>query len=163
MSKMFAVNRREFLVAAALPLYAAGPYETFSTEEGRTVEALCDQVIPADDLPGAKQAGVVYYIDRQLAGPLRRFQAAYHDGLSKFREACRSRTGRDFQDLSFSGQAKFLEDLEAGRIEKLDSFWRLVIDHTMQGFYGSPAHGGNREEVSWKMLGIQDVMEGHTH
>jgi hypothetical protein len=39
----------------------------------------------------------------------------------------------------------------------------MVIDHTMQGFYGSPEHGGNRDEASWKMLGIVDVMEGHKH
>jgi len=163
MSKLFAVNRREFLVAAAIPLYAAGPLQTFSRDEARLVEDLCDQVIPADDVPGAKQAGVLYYIDRQLAGPLGRFQSAYHDGLSKLRDACQSRTGRDFVDLSFPDQTKFLQDVEAGRIEKLDSFWRLVIDHTMQGFYGSPAHGGNRDEVSWDMLGIRDVMEGHIH
>jgi gluconate 2-dehydrogenase gamma chain len=162
MSKFPAVNRREFLMLA-VPLYAAGPLETFSRDEARLVEALCGQVIPADDVPGAKQAGVLYYIDRQLAGPLRRFQTAYHDGLSKLRNACQSRTGRDFADLSFPEQTKFLEDVEAGRVEKLDSFWRLVIDHTMQGFYGSPAHGGNQDEASWKMLGIQDVMEGHTH
>jgi gluconate 2-dehydrogenase gamma chain len=162
MSKFVGVNRREFLVLA-VPLYAAGPLQTFSREEARLVEALCDQVIPADDAPGAKQAGVLYYIDRQLAGPLRRFQGSYHDGLSKLRNACRSRTGREFTDLPFPDQTKFLEDVEAGRAEQLDSFFRLVIDHTMQGFYGSPAHGGNRNEVSWEMLGIRDVMEGHSH
>ncbi len=163
MSKLFAVNRREFLVAAAIPLYAAGPLQTFSRGQARLVEALCDQVIPADDAPGAKQAGVLYYIDRQLAGPLHRFQASYHDGLSKLRDACQSRTGRNFEDLPFPEQTKFLEDVEAGGVEKLDSFFRLVIDHTMQGFYGSPAHGGNRDAASWDMLGIRDVMEGHSH
>src|SRR5580658_89330 len=162
MSKLFGVNRREFLVLA-VPLYAAGPLQTFSRDEARLVEALCDQVIPADDAPGAKQAGVLYYIDRQLAGPLHRFQAAYHDGLSKLHNACRSRTGQNFTDLPFGEQTKFLEDVEAGRVEKLDAFFKMVIDHTMQGFYGSPAHGGNRSEVSWDMLGIRDVMEGHSH
>jgi gluconate 2-dehydrogenase gamma chain len=39
----------------------------------------------------------------------------------------------------------------------------MVVDHTMQGFYGSPAHGGNRDEASWKMLGVTGVMEGHQH
>lgn len=156
------MKRREFLIAA-VPLYAAGPLQTFSREESRLVEALCDQVIPADDTPGAKQAGVLYYIDRQLAGPLRRFAPAYHDGLSKLRGACHDRTGREFLDLPFPEQTKFLQEMEAARLENLDSFWRLVIDHTMQGFYGSPAHGGNRGEVSWDMLGIRDVMGGHTH
>ena len=73
MSKLFGVNRREFLVLA-VPLYAAGPLETYSRDEARPVEALCDQVIPADAATGAKKAGVLYYIDRQLAGPLRRFK-----------------------------------------------------------------------------------------
>jgi gluconate 2-dehydrogenase gamma chain len=162
MSKFFGVNRREFLVLA-VPLYAAGPLQTFSRDEASLLEALCDQVIPADDTPGAKQAGVLYYIDRQLAGPLQRFQAAYHDGLSRLHNACRNRTGRDFTDLPSPEQTKFLEDVEAGRVEQLDTFFRMVIDHTMQGFYGSPAHGGNRNEMSWDMLGIRDVMEGHSH
>jgi gluconate 2-dehydrogenase gamma chain len=169
-SKLFGVNRRKFLTVAVplyaagpLYVYAAGPLQTFSREEASIVEALCDQVVPADDTPGAKQAGVLYYIDRQLAGPLHRFQTAYHSGLSQLRDACLGRTGRDFTDLPFPEQTKFLQEVEAGRVEKLDSFWRLVIDHTMQGFYGSPAHGGNRDEVSWEMLGIRDVMEGHTH
>jgi gluconate 2-dehydrogenase gamma chain len=163
MSKLFAVNRREFLAAAAIPLYAAGPLQTFSREEARLVEALCDQVIPADDTPGAKQAGVLYYIDRQLAGPLRRFQGVYRDGLSKLRDVCRDRTGQDFADLPFAEQTKLLQHVESSDVEKLAGFWRLVIDHTMQGFYGSPVHGGNRDQVSWEMLGIRDVMEGHTH
>ncbi|HEV8038965.1 MAG TPA: gluconate 2-dehydrogenase subunit 3 family protein [Bryobacteraceae bacterium] len=163
MGKLVVVNRREFLIAAALPLYAAGPLQTFSGEEARLVEALCDQVIPADDSPGAKQAGVLYYIDRQLAGPLQRFEPAYHGGLSNLRRECQDRTGRDFADLPFLEQTKFLEGIEAGRAEKLISFWRLVIDHTMQGFYGSPANGGNRDAASWDMLGIRDVMGGHSH
>ena len=44
------------------------------------------------------------------------------------------------------------------------AFFQMVVDHTMQGFYGSPKHGGNRGEASWKMLGIEAVMrEGHAH
>jgi gluconate 2-dehydrogenase gamma chain len=160
MKKRAAVNRREFLLVA-IPLYAAGPLETFSSDEARVVEAICDQVIPADDAPGAKQAGVLYYIDRQLAGPLKRFAAAYHDGLSKLGSACRRRTGRDFTELSFSEQTQFLGDIDARRVEELQSFWNLVVDHTMQGFYGSPDHGGNRDGASWNMLGIADVMRGH--
>ena len=48
----------KFLLVLAVPLYAAGPQETSSRDEARLVEALRDQVIPADDAPGAKQAGV---------------------------------------------------------------------------------------------------------
>jgi gluconate 2-dehydrogenase gamma chain len=30
----------------------------------------------------------------------------------------------------------------------------MLVAHAMQGFYGDPRHGGNRERVSWKMLGV---------
>ena len=154
------MNRREFLVLAAMPLYAAGPLETFSSEEARLVEALCDQIIPADDVAGAKEAGVLFYIDRQLAGPLHRFASAYHENLPGLAASCKQSKGRDFTDLPFSQQTEFLKQLEAPNLKE---FFALVVDHTMQGFYGSPKHGGNRGEVSWDSLGIRDVMEGHKH
>jgi gluconate 2-dehydrogenase gamma chain len=158
------IDRRLFLLsAAATPLYAAAPLVSFSADEARLVEALCDQIIPADDAPGARQAGVLYYIDQQLAGPLARFAPNYRQGLAQFASSCRERTGREFLDLSVKEQTAFLMDIESGRVPGLDAFFRMVVDHTMQGFYGSPAHGGNRDEVSWKMLGVEDVMEGHKH
>ena len=145
------VNRRVFLAAGfAIPFYAAAPLRVFSAGEARIVEALCDQIIPADDAPGAKAAGVLYYIDQQLAGPLKRFQARYTAGLPAF---------ASLPDLPFAEQTAFLRDLRGDTA----SFFNLVIDHAMQGFYGSPAHGGNRDEASWKMLGIVDMMGGHSH
>ena len=35
-------------------------------------------------------------------------------------------------------------------------FFDLVRNHTMQGYYGSPRHGGNRDAVSWRMLGLDE-------
>ena len=158
------LDRRLFLLAAAAtPLYAAAPLVSLSADEASLLEALCDQIVPADDAPGAKQAGVLYYIDRQLAGPLRRFAPDYKRGLAQFASACRERTRREFPSLPFAEQTAFLKDVESGRVPGLDAFFRMIVDHTMQGFYGSPAHGGNRGEASWKMLGVTDVMEGHQH
>ena len=33
-------------------------------------------------------------------------------------------------------------------------FFNLVHSHTMQGFYGSPIHGGNKDYMSFEMLRI---------
>ena len=35
-------------------------------------------------------------------------------------------------------------------------FFNLVRSHTFQGYYGSPRHGGNRNAVSWHMLGLDE-------
>ena len=33
-------------------------------------------------------------------------------------------------------------------------FFELVRSHCLQGFYGSPRHGGNNDYVSYRMLGL---------
>jgi hypothetical protein len=40
----------------------------------------------------------------------------------------------------------------------------MVITHTMQGFYGDARHDGNRDAVSWRMLGIPIIpIRGRDH
>jgi gluconate 2-dehydrogenase gamma chain len=103
---------------------------------------------------------VLYYIDRQLSGSLARFRGDYKTGIPALSRACREQTGHEFMGLSPAERKHFLKGIEAGHSDA-DRFFQLVVDHTMQGFYGRPIHGGNKEEVSWNMLDISDVMEGH--
>jgi gluconate 2-dehydrogenase gamma chain len=157
------IDRRLFLAVLSAPLYPAIPLTVLSADEAKAVEALCAQVIPADDWPGAKEAGVLYYIEAQLSGPLARHADDYKRGVAALTSASREQHGKFFADLNETEQKQFLEHVEADRESELNRFWQLVIDHTMQGFYGSPKHGGNKGEASWKMLGIADVMGGHRH
>lgn len=151
------MDRRLFLIsAAAMPLYA-GPLITFTEPEAKVIEGMIDHIIPADDAPGALAAGVAFYIDKQLAGPLRRYRESYNQGIAHLSAECRERMGKPFSELSRDKQLEYL-----GQIENTP-FFNMVVDHTMQGFYGSPEHGGNKGEASWKMLGIEDVMRGHKH
>jgi gluconate 2-dehydrogenase gamma chain len=157
------MDRRLFLLsAAAAPLYA-GPLVLFSDSDAKVVQALCGQIVPTDDAPGAAEAGVVFYIDKQLAGPLKGFAPEYRRGIPQLQAFCRERTGREFLSLSFAEQTALLRELERAAPSELKSFFAMVVDHTMQGYYGSPEHGGNRDEASWRMLQIVDVMGGHQH
>jgi len=151
------MDRRLFLLStAALPLYA-GPLVTFTSAEEKLIAALTDYIVPADDTPGALAAGVVFYIDQQLGGLLQRYRESYKVGMAHFAAGCRETTGKYFDELSPAAQSEYLL-----RVENT-AFFNMVVDHTMQGFYGNPEHGGNRGEASWKMLGIEDVMKGHRH
>jgi gluconate 2-dehydrogenase gamma chain len=168
------MKRREF-VAAGLVFTAheasADGWLSFRPEEAALVEALTDRIIPADEDPGAKAAGVVHYIDRQLAGPLKRFAASYRKGLKALSKSCQRWKDRDFLELSDNEKDEVLRTMERGEMRggewtelSAAAFFQMLVDHTMQGFYGSPKHGGNRGEASWKMLGIQEVMrEDHAH
>jgi gluconate 2-dehydrogenase gamma chain len=58
-----------------------GAWQFFTPEEGATVEAIVDRLIPADALsPGGKDVGCTVYIDRQLAGPYGHFGGYYMKG-----------------------------------------------------------------------------------
>jgi gluconate 2-dehydrogenase gamma chain len=55
-----------------------------------------------------------------------------------------------FVRLSAEQQDQILTLLEKQR----SGFFSLLVEHAMQGFYGDPRHGGNRDRVSWKMIGF---------
>jgi gluconate 2-dehydrogenase gamma chain len=137
--------------AGALPRWRGkGPWRFFTPDEATTVDAICEQLIPADRDPGARQAAVVNYIDIQLTRSLRRYQPIYRRGLAGVDTESRSRFGRRFVQLNWEEQAQVLTGVE----KKSQPFFDLVLAHTRQGFYGDPRHGGNRDQASWKMLGL---------
>src|SRR5258707_10854612 len=46
-----------------------GPWEFFTPDEGRAMEALADRIIPpVPQAPGGKDSGCAVFVDRQLAG-----------------------------------------------------------------------------------------------
>jgi gluconate 2-dehydrogenase gamma chain len=95
----------------------------------------------------------VNYIDRQLNGPLKKYRRAYRDGLLGIDQASLAQFGKRFAALAPDERDRLLATIDAGNGEaKL--FFSLIRDHTMQGFYGDPRHGGNREYMSWRMLGV---------
>jgi gluconate 2-dehydrogenase gamma chain len=132
-----------------------GEWRFLTAAEGRTLEALCEQIIPADQTPGAAWAGVVNYIDRQLMGPFRRQRDVYRRGLAALDQAAQQFGGGTFAALEPPRQTALLsgDDLSNPQGEAR-RFFSMVIAHTMQGYYGDPRHGGNREAVSWRMLDV---------
>lgn len=127
-----------------------GEWRFFTAAEARTVGAIVEQLIPADDFPGAREAGVVNYIDLQLTRAFRRHQRPYRQGLAAIDAASRKKFGRAFAELDSGQQTEILQDAE----ENAAAFFDLILTHTRQGFYGDPRHGGNRDMASWKMVGI---------
>jgi gluconate 2-dehydrogenase gamma chain len=127
-----------------------GPWRFFTPSEARTVDAICEQLIPADRDPGAKFASVVNYIDIQLTKAFRKYRLAYRKGLAEVDSASRAKFGQPFADLSNEQQVAVLRGVE----QTSKPFFELILAHTRQGFYGDPRHGGNRNRVSWKMVGL---------
>lgn len=180
MDDPYAASRREFLkagtVAAGAAAVACGGggtsrFRVLTEEEARTLAAACDQIVPKDEDPGASEAGVVAFVDRQLATRAKRDRARWRAGLRGLDASSRRRFGVAFAEAAFADQTALLRDLERGVAEAADwsgiapaAFFRLLRDHTMMGFYGDPRHGGNQERVSWRMLGVPDPpIRGRLH
>jgi len=159
--KKLMLRRRTFL-GAGLSAAAAGAaiscgggargggWRFFTAAEGQTVEAIWEQIIPADRDAGARQAGVVDYIDIQLTRHFKRHQKTYRQGLAAVDAASRAKFGKRFAELAVERQSEALIEVE----ENSRAFFDLILTHTRQGFYGDPRHGGNRNMASWKMVGL---------
>ena len=78
---------------------AYGPWRFFTPSEARTVDAVCERLIPADRDPGAKFAGVVNYIDIQLTRAFRKHRQTYRQGLAEMDAASYAKFGQPFADL----------------------------------------------------------------
>jgi gluconate 2-dehydrogenase gamma chain len=130
-------------------------------EEITLLDAVVEQIIPTDDFPGGKWANVSNFIDRQLSTYYTKHQIEYREGLAAFEKTVIQMKGKRFEELLFEEQTAILEKMETGEFSgdywkdhPAASFFNLVRQHSLQGFYGSPLHGGNREYISYRMLGL---------
>jgi gluconate 2-dehydrogenase gamma chain len=130
-------------------------------EEISLLDAIVEQIIPTDDFPGAKWANVSNFIDKQLATYYKMHQQVYREGLAAFSETVSQMKSKKFEELQFDDQTAILEKMESGEFK--GDYWNdhsssdlfdMIRQHTLQGFYGSPVHGGNREYISYRMIGL---------
>lgn len=152
----------------------------FNDFEARTVEAICERIIPGGDGgPGATDAGVVYYIDRAIAGFSLGLQKVYRLGLRELETHCRRFYGGSFVDLDEKRQddvvRKFLgselrsaspvqskADDPASDRQLLERFFAVVREHAIEGLFCDPIYGGNRNTVGWRLVGFPGVHWGYT-
>ena len=132
-------------------------FRFFNPAQAATVDAVTDQIIPADEQPGAKQAGVVHYIDLLLTGVRKDLGPVYIQGIQHLEALAREMNGKTFAQLPFADQTKVLEKLEHDQMPITKGvnggeFFGIMRRHTLEGFFGDPDH--NRDSVGWKVLGF---------
>ena len=165
-------------------------YAYLTLPEVRFLDAAVARLIPADNLgPGAREAGVTCFIDRQLTsswgthgrnyrmGPWREgtpqqgFQSRltpqeiYRAAIRETDLHCIKQHGKAFCFLAAQLQDEILHALEDGKIElpSLSSklFFGLLLRNTEEGFFADPMYGGNRDKVGWKLIGFPGVAAGN--
>ena len=121
--------------------------QTLTGRQYRTVEAAASRILPTTDTPGATEAGVVVYIDRALTEAYPELAPLYREGCRALDRHARQRSARTFADLAPEAQDEVLSSFEAGEapdFRRASLFFETLRKHTMEGFLGEPAYGGNR-------------------
>jgi gluconate 2-dehydrogenase gamma chain len=169
--------------AAAPPPAQAEPLLFLNETEHAFVVATVDTLIPADELsPSGSDCGCAVYIDRQLAsawgGGAKSYRAGpflkgkpeqgyqlpltpaefVSTGIAAANDWSRKTYGHDFDRLAPDRRAEALKEMQEGKAEFANfssrAFFARLLTLTMEGFFGDPIYGGNRNKVSWKMLGF---------
>ncbi|MBV9671310.1 MAG: gluconate 2-dehydrogenase subunit 3 family protein [Verrucomicrobia bacterium] len=148
----------------------------FNEEEARTIEAITGRIIPGNSKnPGAKEARAVIFIDRALAGFFSHLQTFYREGIAALDQSSRARFGSAFLNLNESQQDELLRNIEGGLEQRsiegalrddqsgrLSQFFSVVYEHTLEGTFGDPIYGGNRDALGWKMVGFPGAQWSYT-
>ncbi|MEX2939826.1 gluconate 2-dehydrogenase subunit 3 family protein [Serratia fonticola] len=154
----------------------------FTPEEWAFVQAAVARLIPADERgPGALEAGVPEFIDRQMntpyatgsiwymQGPFNPDVAPemgyqlplvpkqiYNLGISDADAYSKKTAGKAFAELDGAQQDALLQKFESGEAEftqlPAKLFFSYLLQNTREGFFSDPIHGGNKEMVGWKLI-----------
>jgi gluconate 2-dehydrogenase gamma chain len=82
----------------------------------------------------------------------------YRLGIAATDAACVGSDGKPFAQLAAQRQDAILSALEHGTLafEELPAktFFEMLLQNTVEGFFSDPIHGGNREMIGWKLVGF---------
>lgn len=158
-------------------------YLFFNAPEVAFIEAAVQRLIPPDESgPSALEAGVPFFIDRQLHGawgagerlyragpwspgsPTQGYQLPYTPA-ELYRTALRGVTADlqrqglgAFETLTGEQQDQYLTQMQEGRRDlggvPSKVFFESLLAMTVEGYFCDPVYGGNRDMAAWRMIGF---------
>jgi gluconate 2-dehydrogenase gamma chain len=145
-------------------------FEFFSAEQAAEVDAVSARIIPTTDTPGAREAGVVFFIDRALVTFAKDNQKAYSEGLPALHARVRELfpSVDKFSAATPEQQDQALESLDeqsGGGARRpfrpgagAQSFFETLRVHVVMGFLIDPESDkrGNRDGAGWKVIGREN-------
>jgi len=154
----------------------------FTVEEFAFITAAVARLIPNDERgPGALEAGVPEFIDRQMNTPYATGsnwymqgpfnpdlpkelgyqlplvpQQIYRLGIADADRYSQQQHGKAFAQLRGEQQDALLQAMESGSAQfsqlPAKTFFAFLLQNTREGFFSDPIHGGNQGMVGWKLI-----------
>jgi gluconate 2-dehydrogenase gamma chain len=141
--------------AACTAKEEAAAFENLTSAEAREVIAIAARILPTTNTPGATEAGAVYFFDKafstlfaDMKNPARGMLAQFQSGIPAAYPGAQV-----FSDLAEADQDAYLKSVER------TPFFQGARFMTMVGVFGMSKYGGNRDNIGWKLAG----MDGPPH
>src|SRR5438128_2397728 len=137
-------------------------------DDAATVAAFTERLMPgAPGKPGARDTGVLNYIDLALAGAYADLQDFYRRGLAQLDQYCRETYRDPFVRLNAGQQEAVITALEEGKATGFtwptaQAFFNTLRTHTMEGMFADPIYGGNKEFAGWRLVGFPGAQPDFT-
>jgi len=126
--------------------------QSLSPEEAEELGALAALIIPSGSTPGAREAGVTYFIDKALATFDRDKREAYRQGL----RIVQARREKLFPGSTSIASLKPGDQLRLAEAIENTEFFETLRVHTVMAFLGRPEYGGNRNQAGWTLIGFKE-------
>jgi len=135
--------------AAAVAHDAGAAFLHLSPLEAAGLDAIAARIIPTDETPGAREAGVIHFIDQALGDFMAEAAGELRAGLESLDALAMSAfEGERFSSLEPAAQDALLREIEE------TPFFGLMHFLTVAGMFALPSYGGNRDYIGWQLLGL---------
>ena len=127
---------------------------TLTVLQRLTLDAAVCRVLPSNDGPGAREAGVVVFIEWMAQQPCfdRRWPCLV-SGLALLEATACTRHGASFHACPAAIQDDLLAGLTTIPHATIRSFFAMLVRLSVTGFLSPPGYPGNRDEVGWRYMG----------
>jgi len=139
--------------SAADARQAGAAFKSLTNQQAAVLEAIAERIVPSgDDGPGAREAGVVHFMDAALGGFAAPMMGALQPGLDDLDSRVKRAYPEcaDFAALDAPRQDAILREIQDGQ------FFGMARMLTLWGMFALPSYGGNTGEAGWKLIGFRD-------
>lgn len=125
-------------------------FAALTAADARELEAIAARIIPTTDTPGAREAGVIWFMDKAYDSFDTDYLPGALEGLANFQASIAGAFpgAQKFSDLNEAEQDAYLET------QQDSGFFDEIRFMTILGFFAMSKYGGNRDDVGWKLVGL---------
>jgi hypothetical protein len=123
-----------------------------SVADAADIDAISAQILPGGATPGAREAHVIYFIDRGLSTFFAERAPAFRKSLADFQRGFQSAqpAAKAFAAASPAEQLAYLTTIDRS------PFFESMRQLTILGTLTASKYGGNFAGAGWKLIGFED-------